>query len=208
MHGRNVKNRNVVIHTRFTVYIPTFTCYHSTIGTDSGVILIAREHLREVGVDELTLRSLVVPKNDSCGVFVGGVIHRQPTELREDLSSLKIGLQMQESRLSGINVIVTVLDDLWNHLVGDRLVPWQTKLLMMDAQLNLESLQALLVRRRRKIVNIRVGRIISFREHGAWIFIDDPLAELVDLQSREPQISSIQEVIVILAIVESNKLVL
>ena len=49
----------------------------------------------------------------------------------------------------------------------------------MDAQLDLELLEALLLRA--EVVDIRVGEVVRLTEHRACVALDDLLRELVEL---------------------------
>ena len=72
----------------------------------------------------------------------------------------------------------------------------------MDAQFDLELLQTLLFGR--EVVNIRVGQIIRLTEETG-MFVDDAVRQCIELFRRPPQHTSPKHMIVVLAVIETNK---
>ena len=91
---------------------------------------------------------LLPPKYNSGSQTVGRVVDRHPGKVCKDLTRYEVCLSVLriEQRLRCQNVVVAILCDLVPKALRHRLVSGQAKLLMVDAQLDLELLQALFLR--------------------------------------------------------------
>ena len=71
----------------------------------------------------------------------GRVVHRETTEFREDLTRDEVLLACLEDLLKSDHVVDAVLLNLGPELLGNRLVPRDVHLLVVQSQFNLELLQ-------------------------------------------------------------------
>ena len=76
MHARNVEKGDVDVDSWFGVDVSALTDLLPTIGRLAERVLIARELLTEIGVNEFILWIPVLPEDDELTVLVGRVIGR------------------------------------------------------------------------------------------------------------------------------------
>ena len=143
----------------------------------SVLIAVSGELLRQVWVIELHLRLRVIAEYNAGGQHVGCVVYGHPGNVRQDLPSPEIALQVIEHRFRCQNIIIAVCRNLCPPLFRNRLVPWQSQFLVVDSQFDFPFLQALLLCR--KVVYVRVRNIIGVSEHGVAASADNPLAQPV-----------------------------
>ena len=173
MHGRNVKESDVLIEPGLSINVAAFSSDLTPVGAGSEVVHISRELLRQVRIDELRLRGLVVPEYDLPGVLLRCVIDRQATELRQNLSSNNVCPTCLECCFRDLNVINTVLDNRVDAIVGNGFIPGNIHLHMMQPKVNAKALQALLLRA--NIVEIPIGQAVRLSEHGSNRVVDELL---------------------------------
>ena len=129
--------------------------------------------IAHVAVVKLALGFPIAAKYNSCGKRVCGVVDRHAGHICQDLSRHKVCLAGIEHRLGGNNVVIAVFRDLCPKFFGDGPIPRQTEFLMMNAQLDLKLLQALLLTG--EIVNICVANIVRFPKETICAAVDDAL---------------------------------
>ena len=88
MHARNVEKCDVDVDSWLGVDVSALTDLFPTIGRLAESVLIARELLTEIGVNEFTLRVPVLPEDDELTVLVGRVVGSQ-TRARAPSSSVR-----------------------------------------------------------------------------------------------------------------------
>ena len=93
----------------FRIYVATLTRFLTTVITLTVVVHIPRKHLRKVRVDKRTLRGLVGSEYDPSRVSIGRVIHRKPTDLRQNLPSSPVSRQMMKYLFGGDHIIRAVI---------------------------------------------------------------------------------------------------
>ena len=202
MQGCNVQQRNVPVHTGFRVNITTQTqvcttehvvhpailAEHPFIAWESIDDVFVSQNIRinfhyrigltcsQIGIDQLWM--LFFTENNASGQAVGRVVDGHSSNICQNLTCNEVGLTVfgVEHCFGGNNVVVTVFRNLLPLLFGYRLVPRQAKFLMVDAQFDLELLQALLFGR--EVINIRVGQVISLAKE-AHMVVDNVVRQCV-----------------------------
>ena len=217
VQARNVQQRDVSIHTGLCIDITSLSEIDSPEYVLAVLVLVSRERVDdvislisrirsftrcEIRIDKLRLP--VRPEYDSRGEGVSRVVDRHAGKVCKDLSGDEVTLQMIEDRLGCQDIVVAVLSDLRPHLLWDRLVPGKAELLVMDTQLDLPLLEALLLGG--EVVHIRIGQVVCLAEKRvAAALDDDPLRQIVQLLVGISHETGIEHVVVIPAAVETNK---
>ena len=184
MHARNVEKCDVDVDSWFGVDVSTLTDLLPTIGRLAESVLIARELLTEIGVNEFTLRIPVLPEDDELTVLVCRVVRSQTRQLGKHKAGLPVRMEVIEYRLGGDNIIVTVGCNFLPTILWNVLIPRNTKLLVVQPKLNLPLLKRHLGCC--EVVHISVGQVIGLDESSSDAILDDPLAQVVQLGVVEP----------------------
>ena len=165
---------------------------------------ISRERLRQIRERELPLRMGVVTEDDPRGVLVRGVIDRETGQRRQGLTRHEVLMAFLEHRLRRPDVILAIGLHRRPELLVNRLVPWESEFVMVDAQFDLPLLQTLLLRG--EVEDIGVGDVIGVAEHRILVAVHDPLTEVVQrlVVVLHPS-PGVQHVIVVLAVVEADQ---
>src|SRR5690606_25274930 len=203
MHRCNVELNNILVVTRLSIDVTTFTDLLSSVSALTVTKLTTLEVFRELRIFELVLGTLIALKDDSCGVFLCRVIDRETTELRQDLTCNEVLITIHEGRLSRNNIVVTILCDFFPLLFRNRLVPGKTELLVMNSELHLELFQTLLLRA--KVINIRKGKVVRSTETGVGLVSDDVLRELIQLLIAVAHDAPIENMVIIATTVKPDK---
>ena len=124
---------------------------------------ISRERLRQIRERELPLRMRVVAEYDPRGVLVRGVVDRETGQRRQSLTRHEVLMTFLEHRLRRPDVILAIGLYRRPELLVNRLVPWESEFVMVDAQFDLPLLQTLLLRG--EVKDIGVGDVIGVPEH-------------------------------------------
>ena len=109
-----------------------------------------------------------------------------------------------EHRLRRPDVILAIGLYRRPELLVNRLVPWESEFVMVDAQFDLPLLQTLLLRG--EVEDIGVGDVVGVPEHRILVAVHDPLTEVVQrlVVVLHPS-PGVQHVIVVLAVVEADQ---
>ena len=124
---------------------------------------VSRKRLRQIRERELPLRMRVVAEDDPRGVLVRGVVDRETGQGRQGLTRHEVLMTPLEHRLRRPDVILTVGLHRRPEFLVNRLVPWESEFVMVDAQFDLPFLQTLLLRG--EVEDIGVGDVIGVPEH-------------------------------------------
>ena len=165
-----------------------------------------RNRLPQLSIVKLPLRIFVRTKYNSGSVLVSGIINSQTRQTRQNLPCHPVCGARFEYSLSCNDVVVAILGDFRPHFFRNRLVPRQAKLLMMNAQLNLEFLQRLLLGT--EIINISVRDVIGLAIECVFISADDSLRQLVQFLVRCTEHTGIEHVVIVFAAVETDEPIL
>ena len=174
-----------------------------TIGRLAESVLIARELLTEIGVNEFTLRIPVLSEDDELTVLVGRVVRSQTRQLGKHKAGLPVRMEVIEYRLGGDNIIVTVSCNFLPTILGNVLVPRNTKLLVMQTKFDLPLLEGHLSGC--EVVHISVGQVVGLDEPSSDTVLNDPLTQVVQLGVGESQRTSVENMVVVLTAVEADK---
>lgn len=112
-----------------------------------------------VTVLELVLGFLVAAEYDSGSQGVGRVVDGHSSYIRQNLTGHEVCPAHVEHSLRCKDIVVAILPNLFPLVFRYRLVPGQTRFLMVNAQFNLPFLQALLFGA--EVVDIRVGDVVA-----------------------------------------------
>ena len=140
-------------------------------------------------VIKLILRLAVVTKYNSGSQRVRRIIDRHPRHICQNLTSREVSLTSIKGCLCRNDIIVTILSNFRPKLLWHRLIPRQTKFLMVNAQINLKLLQRLLFTG--KVIYIRIRHIVGFAEEAICAAVDNPCREIIKLLIRIPHQPSI-----------------
>ena len=147
----------------------------------------------------------IVPEYDLGGMGVGSVVDRQTAEVRQHLSGREVLVQMLEHGLRRPDVILAVRLHQRPLVLRDRLVPRHAEFVVVDAELDLPLLQALLLLG--EVVDIRVGQVVRLAEERVAVAAHDLHAQLVQHGVVEPhKPPRPQHVVVVLAVVEPHEI--
>src|SRR5690606_33129354 len=177
MHGGDIQKSHIRVHPRLGVDIATLAHDFITIRALAVIELVAREHLREIRVDEALLSISLALENDLRSVSLRGGVDRETAQVRQNLTSRVVVLTSLESRLGALHVVGTVVRDLEPLVFRNRLIPVVVVLDVRQTKLDLELLQRLLLAR--VLVNIGMRSIVSLAEERIRNVRDDLLAESV-----------------------------
>ena len=189
MHARNVEKGDVDVDSWFGVDVSTLTDLLPTIGRLAESVLIARELLTEIGVNELTLGVPVLPEDDELTVLVGRIVRSQTRQFGKHKAGLPVRMEVIEDLLGCDNIVITVLRHLFPAILGNILVPRNTKLLVMQSKLDLPLLEGHLGGC--KVVHISVGQVVRLDEPSSDAVLDDALAQVIQLGVIESQRTSV-----------------
>src|SRR5699024_5086719 len=140
-----------------------------------GIIGSVGRHARgEISIDEL--RMLVLAKYNSGGQGIGCVIDCHVRDIGQNLASNKVSLTVIPSSLSCFDIVFTISSNLIPPILGNVLIPRNAEFLMVNAQVNLELLQTLLLGA--EVVNISVAEVIRFAKE-TLLAVDDVLGKTV-----------------------------
>ena len=207
-------------------------------------------HLRTSHLEEFSFRSInftrlrhvtpvkellwvtVALEYDSSSQGVGGRVNAHTGKVSQDLSSSPVSREVMKGCFGCNDIVITILSDLLPFILWDRLIPRQSKLLVMRSchdkldlfiveaflakrllslitHLYLELLKGLLITRRSKVVNISVAQVVSFTEEQVLVLsllaIGDLVAQVVDFLIAPAKHSGIENMVIISTIVEANK---
>ena len=203
MHARNVEKCDVNVDSWLGVDVSALTDLLPTIGRLAESVLIARELLTEIGVYELTLGVPVLSEDDKLTVLVSRVVRSQTRQLGKHEAGLPVRMEVVEDLLSCNNIVITICRNFLPTILGNVLVPRNTKLLVMQTKLDLPLLERHLGGC--KVVHIGVGQVVSLDEPSSDAVFDDPLAQVVQLGVVETQRTSIENMVVVLTTVEADQ---
>ena len=110
---------------------------------------------------------------------------------------------MIEHRLGGLDVIRAVRDNVVPIRLRDRFIPRKIGLEVLNPELDLPLLEALLLRR--EVVNIRVGEVVRLAECCVLLVVDDPLRHLIQLSIGISKTRCIHDVVVVFPIIEADQ---
>ena len=131
MHARNVEKCDVDVDSWFGVDVSALTDLLPTIGRLAESVLIARELLTEIGVNEFTLRVPVLSEDDELTVLVGRVVRSQTRKLGEHKTGLPVRMEVVEDLLSRNNIVIAVSCNFLPAILWNVLVPRKAELLMV-----------------------------------------------------------------------------
>ena len=152
---------------------------------------------------ELILRLAVVAEYNPGSQRVCRIIDRHPRHIRQNLASCEVSLTSIKGCFCCNNIVVAILGNLRPKLLRYRLVPGQTKFLMVNTQFNLEFLQRLFLTG--EIIHIRIRYIIGFTEEAICAAVNDLSREIIKLLVRIPHQPGIENMIIVSAAVEANQ---
>ena len=170
-----------------------------------GFFIKVMYRLCQISVIELILWFSLVPKYNLLGQRIGRVVYRHASQIRQNLSSCPVRLQVVECRFGCDYIVITIFSYLGPHFFGNRLIPRKPKLLMMDSHLNLQLLQALFISGRCKVIHIRIGNIVGFSKEAIGTSTDNLLRKVIELLVRITHESRIQNMVIISTAVEPNQ---
>ena len=136
-------------------------------------------------------------------MLVGGIVDGQTGQTCQNLSGHPVSRTGLKYSFRRNDIVVAILGNFRPEIFGDRFVPRQAKLLMVNAQLNLKFLQGLLLGT--EIVDISVRNVIGFAIERILITADDTLRQFIQLLICGPQHPGIKHVVIVLAAVETNQ---
>ena len=197
MHGRNIQQSDVAIHSGLSINIAALADLFSAVdrlavlklvtGKDGPLFLIEDGVLvkfrrkgevclwvKDLGrvthipVVELVLRLAISAKYNSGGQGVCSVVDCQTGHIGQDFAGHEVGFAGIEHRLGGENIVVAVFRHLKPHILRHRLIPREAELLVMDTQFDLPLFQRLLFGT--EVVDIRVGDIIGLAKETVVAF--------------------------------------
>ena len=154
-------------------------------------------------VIELILRLAVVTKYNSGSQRVRCIIDGHPRHICQNLTSREVRLTSIKGCFCRNDIVVAILSNLSPKLLRHRLVPRQTKFLMVNTQFNLELLKGLLLTG--KVIHIRIRHIIGFAKEAICAAVDDLCREIIKLFVRIPHQPSIENMVVVSTAVEANQ---
>ena len=105
--------------------------------------------------------------------------------------------------LCGDDVVVAICGDLFPHLLWHRFVPGKAELLVVDTQLDLPLFEGLLLGG--EVVDIGVGQVVGLSESLLDEVGDDLTREVVELLIRVAHDTTVEDMVVVPAVVESDK---
>ena len=149
---------------------------------------------------------LVALEYDLRGVLVRRVVDGESRQLGQNLPGGPVTGEMVEHGLCGDDVVVAILGHLLPLVLGYGLVPGKTEFLVMDPELDLPLLEAHLVSGRCEVVHIGIGNIVRLAKERVPIAVDDPLAQPVQLEIAVPEISCVEDMVVVSSAVEADEL--
>ena len=152
---------------------------------------------------ELILRLAVVAEYNPGSQRVCRIIDRHPRHICQNLASCEVSLTSIKGCFCCNNIVVAILGNLRPKLLRYRLVPGQTKFLMVNTQFNLEFLQRLFLTG--EIIHIRIRYIIGFTEEAICAAVNDLSREIIKLLVRIPHQPGIENMIIVPAAVETNQ---
>ena len=226
---RHIQQRHIVIHVGFGIDVTAQTQIRTTEHIMHPAIfasdtLVTRESVDDVRIGQnirLDLhniiglagsqirihqpRMLFLAKYNTGRQTVGSVVDSHAGNICQNLTRNKVCLPRVKYGFCRNDIVVAVFCNLLPLLFRHRLIPRKPELLMVDAQLDLKLLQALLFCA--EVVNIRVGEVIRLTEK-ARMFIDDLLRQIIDCLNRPPNHAGIQDVVIVLAVVETDQTIL
>ena len=203
MHARSVEKCDVDVDSWLGVDVSALTDLLPTIGRLAESVPIARELLTEIGVNEFTLRIPVLPEDDELTVLVGRVVRSQTRKLGKHKAGLPVRMEVIEYLLSRNNIVIAVLRHLFPAILGNILVPRQAELLVVQPKLNLPLLEGHFGGC--EVVHIGVGQVVCLDEPSSDAVLDDALTQVIQLGVIEPECTSVENMVVILPTVESDK---
>ena len=203
MHGGNIQQSNIAVHTGFRIYITALADFFASVNRLAALECVARENRTMVFIElcelvvvfkphckrkirirvedltlvthetviELILRLAVVTKYNSGSQRVRCIIDGHPRHICQNLTSREVRLTSIKGCFCRNDIVVAILSNLSPKLLRHRLVPRQTKFLMVNTQFNLEFLQGLLLTG--KVIHIRIRHIIGFAKEAICAAIDD-----------------------------------
>ncbi len=192
VHGGDVQQGDVAIHAGFRIDITALTDFLTAIDGLAVLELIAREdgtslfikggvlvvlrvahrkrklvdltRIAHIAIAECILRTFVVAEDDTGGQGVGSVVDRHSRHVCQNFTGDEVSLSGVEDGLGSNDIVVAVFGDFLPHALRHRLVPGKTELLVMDTQLNLPLLQALLLRA--EVINVRIRDVIGLAKEA------------------------------------------
>ena len=203
MHARNVEKGDVDIDTWLGVDIATLPDFFTPVNRFTERVLIARELLTEIGVNELILWVPVLSEDDKLTVLVGRVIRSQTRQLGKHKTGLPVRMEVVEDLLRCNNIVITVSRNFLPTILRDVLVPRKSELLVVQAKFDLPLLEGHLGGC--EVVHISVGQIVCLDETSCDAVLDDTLAQVIQLGVVEPQCTGIENMVVVLTAVEADK---
>ena len=165
---------------------------------------VSWELLRQIRIIELHLRLRVIPKYKPGGQLVCGIVHGHACDLGQNLSRLKVAGQFVKYSFRCNHIVIAVRRDLGPSFFRHRLIPRQSKLLMVNPKFNFPLFQTLFLCR--EVVHISVGNIISVSEHGVLTAINDPLTQPINGFIVVSDHSGVQNMIVVPPAVKPDQL--
>ena len=203
MHARNVEKGDVDVDSWLGVDVSALTDLLPTIGRLAERVLIARELLTEICVNEFTLRIPVLPEDDELTVLVGRVVRSQTRKLGKHKAGLPVRMEVLKDLLSCNNIVITVLSNTLPKLLGDMLIPGKPELLVVQAKLDLPLLEGHLGGC--EVVHISVGQVVCLDKSSRSAILDDSLTQVEQLGVVEPKCTSIENMVVVLPAVEADQ---
>ena len=140
-------------------------------------VLIARELLTEIGVNEFTLRIPVLPEDDVLTVLVGRVVRSQTRQFGKHEAGLPVRMEVVEDLLCSNNIVIAVCRDFLPAIFGNILVPRKPELLVVQAKFDLPLLERHLGCC--EVVHIGVGQVVCLDKPRSDAVLDDPLAQVI-----------------------------
>ena len=161
-----------------------------------------------VPVVEHVLRLTVAAEDDPGSQGVGGVVHRHPSHVRQDLTSDKVSLPGIEHGLGGDDIIVAVFGDLHPHVFRHGLIPGKAQFLMVNTELDLPLFQRLLLGA--EVVHVCIRNVVGLTKEAvvapSFLFTaDDALREIIELLVGVAHQTGVEDMVVVPAAVEANQ---
>ena len=204
VHRRNIQQGHVLIASRLGADVSALADLLAAVCRLAVLVLVAGEHLRQVCVLQVLLSVPLTLEYDLSGQLVGAGVDRETCDRSEDLTCLPVRLQMVPYLLCGDDVVVAICGDLFPHLLRHRFVPGKTELLVVDTQFDLPLLEGLLLGG--EVVDIGVGQVVGLSESLLDKIVDDLTREVIELNVRVAQDTTVEDMVVVPTVVESYEL--
>ena len=203
MHARSVEKGDVDVDSWFGVDVSALTDLLPTIGRLAERVLIARELLTEIGVNELILWVPILSEDDVLTVLVGRIVRSQTRKLGKHETCLPVRMEVIEDLLGCNNVIIAVGRDFLPTILRNVLIPRKPELLVVQTKFDLPLLEGHLGSC--EVVHVGVGQVVCLDEPCRDAILDDALTQVIQLGIVEAQRTSIENMVVVLPAVEADK---